>query len=161
MDIGAWWAAVHGVAHSQTRLSGWAHLCAPALGVWSLNLCTTREVQIYNSSHTVCFQRNSFIINDAKQTVWSSKTFHAIRRKVKQCRLANSIREKKKLLLNLKSCPLQHHFRTAMSATSLLSDSVGKFIVGAMSRVCNCVRTLRLYFVHLHGQWCWNGFLED
>ena len=55
------------------------------------------------------------------------------RGKVKQCRLANSIRKKKKLLLNLKSCPWQHHLRTAVSAASLLSDSVGKFIVCPMS----------------------------
>ena len=135
-----------------------AYLHFPALGAQSPDLWTTREVQIFNSSHTVSSQRSSFIINDTKQTVWSSKTFHAMRRKVKQCRLVNSIREKKKLLVNFKSYPLQHHFRTATSAASLLADGVGRFIVCTMYRVCDCVRTLNLYFVHLHGQSCRNGF---
>ena len=61
MDGGAWWATVHGVAKSQTRMSDVTFSCcvrtpssgmwdpviepsAPALGVQSFSHWTTREV---------------------------------------------------------------------------------------------------------------------
>ena len=44
MDRGAWWAAVHGVAKSQTWLSYWAHThCDFGLAVWSVASFTTIE----------------------------------------------------------------------------------------------------------------------
>ena len=43
MDRGAWWATVHGVTLSRTRLSDWAHK------IYTTNLCTSVSVSWYLS----------------------------------------------------------------------------------------------------------------
>ena len=44
MDRGAWWASVHGVTKSQTRLSDWAHMCCGfGLSIWSVTSLTAIE----------------------------------------------------------------------------------------------------------------------
>ena len=52
MDGGAWWAAVHGVAKSQTRLSDFTFFLSFFLSFMDI-LSLTKEARIYNGEKAI------------------------------------------------------------------------------------------------------------
>ena len=47
MDRGAWWATVHGVAKSQTRLTDYTHICVYILYIYSIYIYTYIYIRIH------------------------------------------------------------------------------------------------------------------
>ena len=58
MDRGAWWAKVHGVTKSQTRLSGWAHAHTKSPLLTHTSMCVS-SVRLYSDVATMFKLQNS------------------------------------------------------------------------------------------------------
>ena len=79
MDRGAFWATVHGVTNSQTRLSNWGHVCVRARAHTHTSACVLSCFSSIWLLATLCSiaHLNSQPMGFSRQEYWSGLPFHS------------------------------------------------------------------------------------